>query len=161
MRYRGGIPVCFPQFSDFGPLGQHGFARNTAFEVLSSAPGTVSLVLRSSDATRKVWPHDFELVVTVRSPHLAVPATAVLRAATTICGSAQETLLEYATEQVTVGPDYLIQEMRVTNTGNDDFTFTAALHTYYRVKNIDKARVARLSFECRIQDISLLVTHAL
>ena len=67
VRGRGGIPVCFPQFSDFGPLGQHGFARNTAFEVLSSAPSTVSLVLRSSDETRKVWPHDFELVVTVRA----------------------------------------------------------------------------------------------
>ena len=67
---RGGIPVCFPQFSDFGPLGQHGFARNTAFEVLSSAPGTVSLVLRSNDATRGAWPHDFELVVTVRAPAL-------------------------------------------------------------------------------------------
>ena len=43
-----------------------------------------------------------------------------------------------AAQQVTVGPDYLIQEMRVTNTGTEDFTFTAALHTYYRVKNIDK-----------------------
>lgn len=65
---RGGIPVCFPQFSDFGPLSQHGFARNTAFEVLSSAKGTASLVLRSSEATRKVWPHEFELVIMVRTP---------------------------------------------------------------------------------------------
>jgi len=48
------------------------------------------------------------------------------------------TLFKLAAKQVTVGPDYLIQEMRVTNTGDDDFTFTAALHTYYRVKNIDK-----------------------
>ena len=58
--------MCFPQFSDFGPLGQHGFARNTTFEVLSSAAGTASLALRSSEATRKVWPHEFELVITVR-----------------------------------------------------------------------------------------------
>ena len=31
----------------------------------------------------------------------------------------------------------------MTNTGNDDFTFTAALHTYYRVKNIDKVCFTR------------------
>ena len=43
-----------------------------------------------------------------------------------------------AAKQITVGADYVIQEMRVTNTGTDEFTFTAALHTYYRVKNIDK-----------------------
>ncbi len=69
---RGGIPVCFPQFSDFGPLGQHGFARNMAFKVLSSARGTASLVLRSSEATRKVWPHEFELIITVRMPDVLI-----------------------------------------------------------------------------------------
>ena len=42
-----------------------------------------------------------------------------------------------------MGPDYLIQEMRVTNTGTEDFTFTAALHTYYRVKNIDKVYIVK------------------
>jgi hypothetical protein len=41
---RGGIPICFPQFSDFGPLGQHGFARNRSWEVrvLPSVPRPAS-----------------------------------------------------------------------------------------------------------------------
>ena len=43
-----------------------------------------------------------------------------------------------------MGPDYLIQEMRVTNTGDDDLSFTGALHTYFRVKNVDKARCGQL-----------------
>lgn len=59
--------MCFPQFSDFGPLAQHGFARNSQFEVLSRAEDSVTLVLRSSEATRQLWPHDFELFVTVSS----------------------------------------------------------------------------------------------
>lgn len=59
--------MCFPQFSDFGPLAQHGFARNSQFEVLSRAEDSVTLVLRSSDATRQLWPHDFELLITVRA----------------------------------------------------------------------------------------------
>jgi len=41
---RGGVPVCFPQFGQLGPLGQHGFARNTAFEVVDSSDSSVTLV---------------------------------------------------------------------------------------------------------------------
>lgn len=70
--YRGGVPVCFPQFSDFGPLAQHGFARNSQFEVFSRTEDSVSLVLRSSDASRQLWPHDFELLITVRGQGLGL-----------------------------------------------------------------------------------------
>lgn len=57
---RGGVPIIFPQFSDMGPLTKHGFARTALWEVASAADSEVTLVLRSSEATRKLWPHDFE-----------------------------------------------------------------------------------------------------
>lgn len=45
---RGGVPICFPQFSDFGPLGQHGFARNSDFTVLESGKCSVTMVSHSN-----------------------------------------------------------------------------------------------------------------
>jgi len=36
---RGGIPLCWPQFSDSGPLQRHGFLRDSEFELLSVRVG--------------------------------------------------------------------------------------------------------------------------
>lgn len=63
---RGGIPICWPQFSDFGPLASHGFARNSFFELESSTTDCVALVLRSGKETPQAFPHDFELHVKVQ-----------------------------------------------------------------------------------------------
>lgn len=62
---RGGIPVCFPQFSDMGPLAAHGFARNSLFEVERGDPTQVTLVLRPREEDLEKYPHKFELRVTV------------------------------------------------------------------------------------------------
>lgn len=44
---RGGVPVCFPQFSNFGPLGQqHGFVRNKQWRLVESNEWSVTLVGR-------------------------------------------------------------------------------------------------------------------
>lgn len=58
---RGGIPVVFPQFGTNGPLPQHGFARNSQWELVHSGDGAVELALSDTDATRAVWPHAFAL----------------------------------------------------------------------------------------------------
>ena len=62
---RGGVPVCWPQFSDLGPCAAaHGFARNSAFEVAERSADAVTMVLRDSEATRaQGFPHPFELTL--------------------------------------------------------------------------------------------------
>jgi glucose-6-phosphate 1-epimerase len=69
---RGGVPVVFPQFSTWGPLPKHGFARNHAWELISVSKGTARFQLRDSDATRAIWPHAFlaEFAVTVHERQL-------------------------------------------------------------------------------------------
>lgn len=65
---RGGLPVCWPQFNQRGPLAKHGFARNMAWRVETQdadAPGEVRLVLTDSEATRALWPHSFSATLTV------------------------------------------------------------------------------------------------
>ncbi|HTP11502.1 MAG TPA: CBS domain-containing protein [Anaerolineae bacterium] len=69
---RGGVPVVFPQFSTWGPLPKHGFARNQAWELISLNEGSARFQLRDSDATRAIWPYAFlaELTVTVLDQRL-------------------------------------------------------------------------------------------
>jgi len=108
---RGGVPVCWPQFSGEGPLQPHGFARNFPWEVTGVAAnegGTVTarLGLTDSPATRAIWPHAFaaEIAVTVGGPQLHIAFS-------------------------------------VSNTGDADFTFSGALHTYLRLDDVFQTTV--------------------
>jgi len=69
---RGGVPVIFPQFEQKGPdrsLPRHGFARNRPWRLDSqSHSGThaqATFQLTDSNETRALWPHGFELELTV------------------------------------------------------------------------------------------------
>jgi glucose-6-phosphate 1-epimerase len=64
---RGGVPICWPWF---GPnaadpkAAMHGFARVSQWQVestnkLDNERASIVLKLESSEATRKLWPHDF------------------------------------------------------------------------------------------------------
>lgn len=77
---RGGIPVCWPWFGPYDPstLGPdpsdahkkgHGIARYETWDVESvrsvEDATEVTLVLLPGDSTRKAWPHEFALRLTV------------------------------------------------------------------------------------------------
>jgi glucose-6-phosphate 1-epimerase len=62
---RGGVPLCWPQFNQRGPLAKHGFARNVAWRVQAFERGSAVLALEDSKMTRHAWPHAFGLRLTV------------------------------------------------------------------------------------------------
>lgn len=110
---RGGVPLVFPQFATYGPLPQHGFARTANWSVLTERNdkdyALVSLGLSDDEATRAVWPHAFQIELSV--------------------------LIEESR---------LDLEFEVTNTGDSEFEFTAALHTYLAVREVEESRLEGL-----------------
>lgn len=69
MAIRGGVPVCWPQFSGLGDLSKHGFVRTRQWQVSTRRCdddyALLTLELRDDDATRALWPHAFVLELTV------------------------------------------------------------------------------------------------
>jgi glucose-6-phosphate 1-epimerase len=113
---RGGIPICFPQFGSNGALPNHGFARNLDWKLRS-----IDLV-ENGTASR--------CVLTLSSDD--VPAQ--FREAYPFRFSA-----EYA---VTLNLRGLRCELRITNLESErELPFTAALHNYFRVRDVSKIRV--------------------
>ncbi len=112
---RGGIPVCFPQFNQRGPLVKHGFARTLAWQASADEACVdgdglrLTLRLQDNAATRAVWPHAFaaELGVWLQPAALTVALT-------------------------------------VHNTGDAPLAFTAALHTYLRVDEVTETTLSGL-----------------
>jgi glucose-6-phosphate 1-epimerase len=114
---RGGVPICFPQFAQRGPLQKHGFARTKPWQLVSAEIGEddALAVLRLSDdaASRMFWPHAFEAELSVR-----------------VAGKTLE--LELACEHK-------------GGEGAEPFDFTAALHTYLGLTELSDASLQGLS----------------
>jgi glucose-6-phosphate 1-epimerase len=66
---RGGVPVCFPQFSGQGPLPKHGLVRTVTWQLLeqhcSDLTTSVTLSTEDSAETRALWPHQFRVRLNV------------------------------------------------------------------------------------------------
>lgn len=108
---RGGIPIIFPQFAGRGPLRAHGFARIQPWTVVGTQ------VAPTGTATA----------------HLRLQAS-----------DATREMWPHAFQldlHVTVGGPQLSVSLHVTNTGPQDFTFTAALHTYLAVSDSRAVRI--------------------
>lgn len=66
---RGGVPVLFPQFSVFGPLRKHGFARTQSWEAhgVEERSGLITAIftLADNETTRSEWPFSFQIELAV------------------------------------------------------------------------------------------------
>ena len=108
---RGGIPVIFPQFAAEGPLPRHGFARTSLW--------SLGCIAREADGTAEA-----ELVLRDSAETRAIWDVAFK-----------------AVLAVTVVARQLAIKLCVQNVGERAFSFTAALHTYLRVHDVDDAEI--------------------
>lgn len=118
MAIRGGIPVCFPQFNQRGPaagLPKHGFARLVAWQWDEASSG-----LRGEDVVAR-----FMLADDVSSRTLWPHAFA-------------------AALTVRLAPGRLTVALEIANPGTASLAFTAALHSYLSVGNVENVRLCGL-----------------
>lgn len=109
---RGGVPICWPWF---GPAGEpaHGFARNLPWTLSAHDENDdcvmLTFSLKSSEQTKKLWPHDFTLLARFRlgehceielEAHGDYEATAALHSYFAVADIAGVTVSG-------LGPDYL------------------------------------------------------
>jgi glucose-6-phosphate 1-epimerase len=108
---RGGVPICFPQFSTLGELPRHGLVRTRAWKIGEKRQGEaagekgevmLTLTLEDDAASRAAWPHQFAAELTVL-----------------------------------LSDERLDIELAIENRGSEAFAFTAALHTYLKVADVE------------------------
>jgi glucose-6-phosphate 1-epimerase len=114
---RGGVPVCFPQFNQRGPMAErlpkHGFARNLPWQadapVLTHDSAQLCLHLQDNARTRVWWPQAFALQL-----------------------------------HITLRPGALRIGLNVHNTDTQPLAFSGALHTYLAVPDVTRAQLQGL-----------------
>ena len=111
---RGGVPIIFPQFGNFGRLKKHGFARDLNWIKLDSkninGEEVVKYSLITSIYEQLDWDFKAELSLTFK-----------------------------LIKNVSLSINFMIQ-----NIGKESFSFTGGLHPYFRVKNRKKLKIIGL-----------------
>ena len=110
---RGGVPVIFPQFAERGNGMRHGFARVSTWRALDSG---------EQDGAA------FAVLALDRSG-LAPDIAAAWPYAFAL------------TLRVTVRGAELSMQLEVRNSGDQPFPFSAALHTYHQVEDVEAVRI--------------------
>jgi len=112
---RGGVPVCFPSFGPWEYGAQHGFARTSNWEVEEAPMKT------EKEATVTLRLTDTEETRKIWNYEFIFDLKVIL----------QEKKLKI--------------DLQVLNTGTEEFSFTTALHTYFKVANVEAAKVKGLN----------------
>ncbi|ANM70384.1 aldose 1-epimerase family protein [Arabidopsis thaliana] len=139
---RGGLPISFPQFGNFGALERHGFARNR-FWSLDNDPSplppanqqsTVDLVLKSTEDDLKIWPHRCVQLISllVHFNLIDIIFLCLLR-----CSFELRVRISISPGKLTIIP-------RVRNTDTKAFSFMFSLRNYLYVSDISEVRVEGL-----------------
>ncbi len=110
---RGGVPVIFPQFAERGNGMRHGFARVSTWRLADSGVGE-----EGAFAVFALTRRDLSEAIAQQFPH------------------GFELRLKVALDQ-----QGMLLALDVRNTGDDEFAFSAALHTYFAVDAIDSVTV--------------------
>ena len=62
---RGGVPICFPQFSGRGNLPKHGLVRTKPWRLLAQTETAMILSISEDRDSLAIWPTAFELIQTI------------------------------------------------------------------------------------------------
>jgi glucose-6-phosphate 1-epimerase len=111
---RGGIPIIFPQFATEGPLPRHGFARTSTWSLGGVSRGAAGEA-------------EMELVLRDSQATRAI-WDAAFRAIVSVAIFGQQMAVSLVVE----------------NVGDAPFSFTAALHSYFRVHDVADAEIVGL-----------------
>jgi len=111
---RGGIPVCFPAFGPWSYGSQHGFARTSNWQV---AEGPTNGETESEVVLRLQDSEESRKIWNFKF------------------------ILDY---KIKITGNVLNLSMDLKNTGDDEISFTTALHTYFCVDDVEKAGITGL-----------------
>lgn len=132
---RGGVPLIFPQFNERGPIVRHGFARTSNWSLVDSG------VVAADDANVMAADDGGDAAGAVAAAGAIYAVFALDQSALAPARAAEWPHAFALRLRVQLHGAQLALTLDVDNTGSTPFSFSAALHTYHRVADIDAVRI--------------------